>query len=298
MLLPIISGTIRNTVKLAELDNKWQQKKKSGFLKQNMDAETRQIMQYKEDLEKMRESNQMAAIDAKLKSGKRLTQEEIDYLKKNNPTAYQNYLEVQQEKESYKRKLKSCKTKDDVDELKVTELGNMAAQSKKIANNPCIPEGQKLQLIGNILQKAAALQEVHMKFVESGAYSSLPTEEELAESKKAENEERREQAESVAENVADNSVQEEAADDSVSEEVTGDSVSEQATDSHVPKEAVDKDVEALLRDSMAKAADALKEPVKKASEDIKAAEQKPVDFDSLKNMLSDEMRRLRRKGYQ
>ena len=81
MILPIF-GTIRNTVKMAELNNKWEQKKKNGGkeMKKEMDPQMKQILQYKEDLKRMRESNQMASIDAKLNSGGILTPEEITYL--------------------------------------------------------------------------------------------------------------------------------------------------------------------------------------------------------------------------
>ena len=50
MMLPIV-GSIRNTVKMAEMDNKWQQKKKNGgkALKAEMSPQERQIQQYKEE---------------------------------------------------------------------------------------------------------------------------------------------------------------------------------------------------------------------------------------------------------
>lgn len=181
----IISGTVRGAVKLAQLDSKWQQKKAEGnVLKKDMDPQTRQINQYKEDLAKMRESNKMSDITAKIRSGSELTQQELDYLKKNNPSAYKDYLEIQQEKESYERELKGCKTKDEVEELKVTRLGQFAAEAKQIKNNPYIPEAKKVQLMGKILAKTMGIEKVHLEFVNSLAYQNLPTDEELAEEKK------------------------------------------------------------------------------------------------------------------
>ena len=177
----LLSGTVRNSVKLAQLDSKWQQKKKeNNIFKKDIDPQMRQIEQYKEDLAKMRESNKMAEITAKMKSGESLTAEEIDYLKKNNPSAYQAYEEIRQEKENYEKQLKNCKTKDEVEKLKVQKLGQFAAEAKKIANDPCIPESKKVQLMGKILGKTMGVQKVHMAFVESVKYQALPTEEELA----------------------------------------------------------------------------------------------------------------------
>lgn len=180
----IISGTVRNAVKLAQLDNKWQQKKAEGnILKKDMDPQTRQINKYKEDLAKMRESNKMSEITTKIKSGSELTPEELDYLKKNNPSAYKDYLEIQQEKENYEKELKSCKTKDEVEELRVTRLGQFAAEAKQIKNNPYIPEAKKVQLMGKILAKTMGIEKVHLEYVKSLAYQNLPTDEELAEEK-------------------------------------------------------------------------------------------------------------------
>lgn len=177
----LLSGTVRNSVKLAQLDSKWQQKKKeNNIFKKDIDPQMRQIEQYKEDLAKMRESNKMAEITTKMKSGERLTAEEVDYLKKNNPSAYQAYEEIRQEKENYEKQLKNCKTKDEVEKLKVQKLGQFAAEAKKIANNPCIPESKKVQLMGKILGKTMGVQKEHMAFVESAKYQALPTEEELA----------------------------------------------------------------------------------------------------------------------
>ena len=84
MVLPI-AGTVRNSVKRAMLDNKWQQKKAKGgkAFSKEMDPQIRQINQFQEDLERMRENNEMNSIVTKLKAGKRLSSDEIEYLKRN-----------------------------------------------------------------------------------------------------------------------------------------------------------------------------------------------------------------------
>ena len=190
-MLPIISGTIRNTVNLAVMDQKWQERKKNfgQKKKEELTPEQRQIRQYQEDLQKMRESSEMAALDAKLKSGAALTPEEIEYLQKKEPEKYREYMEIKAEKEAYKRALKACRTKDDVERLKLNKMGQFAAAAKKIANNPNIPKSQKLAMLQKILKKAMGVAEVHQKFVESEEYRRMPTEQELAEEKKEKNRE-------------------------------------------------------------------------------------------------------------
>lgn len=179
MMLPI-AGTIRNSVKLAELDNKWQERKNKAGNTSSQQIDP-QIQQFQEDLKRMREGSVMGSIDAKLRSGAELTSEEIEYLKKNNPEAYKDYLEMKAEREAYKKQLRSCRTKDDVQKLKMNKMGSFMAEAKTIINNPNIPKGEKLKLVDKILRKTMGIQSEHMKFVESKEYKEMPTEAEVAE---------------------------------------------------------------------------------------------------------------------
>lgn len=209
-MLPIF-GTIRNTVKMAEMDNKWEQKKAKGgkAFQKEMDPQLRQIEQYKEDLKKMRESNQMASIDAKLSSGGLLTPEEISYLQKNSPEKYKEYMEIRNEREAYERQVKSCRTKDEVERLKLSKMNGFIAEAKSITNNPNIPKGQKKAMLEKILRKVMGIQKEHLEFVRSARYKNLPTDEELAEEMKKKAGQPKETAEDIGENAAEDSKQEE-----------------------------------------------------------------------------------------
>lgn len=181
MMIPIV-GTIRNTVNVAVMDNKWQQRKNNiGKEKEPMTAMDYQIKAFKEDLRRMRESEKIGAIDAKLKSGMGLSPDEIEYLQKKYPEKYKEYLEIKQEKESYERQLKSCKTKEDVERFRFTKMNGYLAEAKSVSNNPNIPKGKKLELLEKILKKVMGVQDVHMDFVKSAWYKNLPTDEERTE---------------------------------------------------------------------------------------------------------------------
>ena len=204
MMLPIV-GSIRNTVKMAEMDNKWQQKKKNGgkALKAEMSPQERQIQQYKEDIERMREGRQMSDIDAKLKAGGTLTPEEITYLQRNCPEKYKEYVEIKNEREAYKRQMKSCKTKEDVEKLKMNKMSSFLAEAKSVMNNPNIPKGKKLGLMEKILRRVMGIEKEYVKFVNSGRYKNLPTEEELAEEERKKTEQNESAAEGLGEMTAD-----------------------------------------------------------------------------------------------
>lgn len=176
-MIPMI-GTIKSAVKLAELDSKWQQKKDNIGNKifqpdEQKSPEQLQIDAFQEDLERMRESNDYAMVYNKLKSGKKLSPEEVEYLQKNDPQAYADYKIAQAEKEAFKKKLRNCKTKDEVRELKVSEMGNYLAQAKTVSSNPNIPKSKKLEILGRIMSRVMGLEEVYQEFVKSPNYTEL-----------------------------------------------------------------------------------------------------------------------------
>lgn len=189
-----MAGTIKRSVRMAALDQKWQQKKNSfGQDKKKlteMTAEERQLQDFREQAEQMRKSQKHANIDAKLAAGEELTPEEIEYLRQNNPQALKDYEDTQRERESYKRALRNCRTKEEVERLKYTKMGQFMAEAKKISSNACIPKGKKVALLKRILQQATAVEDEHKEFLKTSRYASLPTEEEAREAEKAEKEQR------------------------------------------------------------------------------------------------------------
>lgn len=189
-----MAGTIKRSVRMAALDQKWQQKKNSfGQDKKKlaeMTAEERQLQDFREQAEQMRKSQKHANIDAKLAAGEELTPEEIEYLRQNNPQALKDYEDTQKERESYKRALRNCRTKEEVERLKYTKMGQFMAEAKKISSNACIPKGKKVALLKRILQQATAVEDEHKEFLKTSRYAGLPTEEEAREAEKAEKEQR------------------------------------------------------------------------------------------------------------
>lgn len=167
-----LSGLSKEQKSKAEREEREQKKRLA-----DMDPLVRQLKQYREDAEKMRENNQMAAIDAKLKSGESLTPEEEEYLKQSNPDGYREYQEIRQERTAYKEQLKHCRTKEEVEKLKLNKMGNFLAEAKKVSSNPVIPKGAKKGLLEKILRKAAGIQKSHITFTKTAKYHSLPTEE-------------------------------------------------------------------------------------------------------------------------
>lgn len=184
-------GSVSQYTRTMKMTMDWKQKKESGNYTKKSDEKMSELDFYRRQLEEIRENakEDKSSIYLKLKSGKKLTAEELEYLRDNDPEAYKEAKEIEAEQKRYEEELKSCKTKEDVDALKMTYLSSKMAVAKEIASNPNIPKGAKMQLLLKENAKIKAIQEVDMKFRQSSTYANLPTAEEKAE----ETEEKREQ---------------------------------------------------------------------------------------------------------
>ena len=172
----MVTGTIRSQIKMMLNDNMWQKKKQdinSGKIT-SLTPEERMIEQFEEQAAKERERRGASDIYSKLQSGGTLTAEEMKYLKKNDPAALAQYENAQNEKKAYKHALKNCRTKEEVEQLKLNRMGKFAAEVKKIANDPYIPTAKKEELLKKINNEMCLINKVNIEFYESGAYAKLP----------------------------------------------------------------------------------------------------------------------------
>lgn len=185
--MQMISGTVKNAVRLQVLNNKWQQKKDSGKLtkdernaRENWTREDYLIQDIKEQAEQNRKAEHDTRIDNKIMAGGTLTPDEEKYLEQNNPEALKKYKEIKAEKKLYEEKLKKCRTKEEVERVKLNTMGEYASALKKVVNDPLIPKSEKLAKAREMLAKTNNVQNVHISFVNSSEYEELPAEGEEA----------------------------------------------------------------------------------------------------------------------
>ncbi|MCI9305023.1 MAG: hypothetical protein HFI28_00895 [Lachnospiraceae bacterium] len=167
---------------------KWQKKKEDNDF--TADGSTKWSDPTARQAEEIRRSQAdgsaklLSQIRTKLAAGKKLTQEEMDYLQKNDLPTYQKVKAIEAEQKSYEKELKNCKTKEDVQRVRTNRVAASLSVVNNVKNNPAIPEGAKLGLIWQELQKNMVMEETIKKFVESGEYAQLPTEAEKLEAEK------------------------------------------------------------------------------------------------------------------
>ena len=124
---------------------------------------TKELAQYiiesGNDVEKMSEEDRAkmdARIMAKLKSGNKLSQKELDYLRKTNPIMYAHAMRVQRMAEAIEEQLKHAKSKEEADSI-------ISAALSGISKND--PDREYIY---------AAVNRISTEFHKSGAYEKLP----------------------------------------------------------------------------------------------------------------------------
>lgn len=185
----MMTSSLHEYTRNMKMSTNWSLKKRTGNYMQKGQATAisknnpvySEFERYREQLEKMREQNDpdRVAIYAKLESGKKLSPEELEYLRNNDPAAYQKAKEIEAEKENYKQALKRCRTKEDVERFHTTYVATRAAVANSIANNPNIPKLQKMGLLMHEKAKLQALTEETKAFKASSRYANMPTDAEL-----------------------------------------------------------------------------------------------------------------------
>ena len=166
----MISGTIYNAGKMLELTQKWEQKKNSGNIvkrqEKELTPEERQLQNYQEDLERMREGNEYSAIYAKIQSGQDLSPAEEEILRARDPKLYMEYKADKMEQEAYEKRLKNCRTKEEAQKLQVNRMNGKLSELKSIVNNPNISKSEKIKEAQRILGDTNKTVQVFQDFAE------------------------------------------------------------------------------------------------------------------------------------
>ncbi len=122
-----------------------------------------------DNVDEMSEENRRemdARIMAKLKSGRKLSQKELDYLRRTNPILYAEAMRVQRMAEVLEEQLKHAKSKEEVNQIFTTALSGISKND---------PDREYL---------IASFNRISEEFRKSKAYNELPTTIEEAKKKK------------------------------------------------------------------------------------------------------------------
>lgn len=147
------------------------------------------------EYDKASDSN-LSSIRTKMYMGKKLTPAEQQYLARRDPNTYSQYQQQEIQRRIYRYTLRSCRTKDQVNGMRLSNALSALSELKKSAKN-----GGGISGIAGL---NAALNDEINEFTRSGEYNRLPTAAEvgkvnrdLAKARKYEREKRAEQREKL-----------------------------------------------------------------------------------------------------
>lgn len=144
---------------------------------QELTQEERLLQHYQEQISQMHESNFQQELQAKLDSGQELTPEEEQYLEKVNPDALKEHEKLKEEVAAYRKQLQNCRTKKDVEKLKLYKMGQFMSEVKTVSNDPHIPKAKKKAMLERILKRTYAIEKEHNDYTKTPEYQTKPDKE-------------------------------------------------------------------------------------------------------------------------
>ena len=188
-------GSVNQYARMQQLEAHWNLKKQSGDVTghdslSDLMRKTPTAAAYQEqvDARNAQQDSKMESIRTKLMTGKPLTADEKKYLQEKDPVAYQKLKAAEVEQAAYEREMRRCRTKEDVQRLRMTKLGSALADVNEVKNNPHMAE-KRLERVLEIQNRVRKLEGSFRRYAKSAEYQEKPTD---AERTKAMEEENRE----------------------------------------------------------------------------------------------------------
>lgn len=182
MSFPMI-GTINDYAKSWKLQTQWNLKQQQGDLTAHADTLSDWLEGPSTDSDSPygeHGDTKLRKIHQKLEAGGTLTQREREYLQAKDPEAYQELVKLEKEQEAYERALKRCRTKEDVQRLKLGRVAASLTTVNAVEHNPNIGIADKLEICMREKNRCDRAEESTREFIRTGAYHRLPTEAEQA----------------------------------------------------------------------------------------------------------------------
>lgn len=188
-------SSINNYIKTLKMQQTWSRRQQEGIFS----GEKKSLDQWLRDQESpqptppdpMRPEPQdlnLQNIQQKVSNGKKLTPEEKEYLQKHDPETLEKAREIERTRESFKQALRRCRTKEDVQRLRMVQLNTSLTTINAVEHNPNIPMHKKLEIALLENSKVNAVEGEIRKHIQDGRYEKLPTEAEQHKAEQQENE--------------------------------------------------------------------------------------------------------------
>ncbi len=125
------------------------------------------------------DDSRLRTILYRVYAGKKLSSQDQQYLLQKDPLTYNRMHSIDQEQKAYERALKRCRTKEDVQRLKLSRIGSSLATVRAVEHNSAISDEKKLKIILLENRRCTALNDSTRSFIRRGSYAKLPTDAEF-----------------------------------------------------------------------------------------------------------------------
>lgn len=242
-------GSIQSYTKNMDMEQKVSHRKKTADFRADgykslseawhakRNAENKALMESltaKNEEEKAEKDTKLEEIKNKYIYGGKLSSAEEAYLEQKAPDLAAKLKAEKAEQKSFEREISRAKTKDEVQRIKMSRTAQALSTVTKVMNDPVIPQGKKLAICIEENRKAQRVRESMTKFIASGAYEKLPTDQEKWEAehqiKEAEEAERTEGAENGEETKTEEAAKTPDEESLTAEEAAAEAKSNQEVD--------------------------------------------------------------------
>lgn len=164
-------SSAQNSVKLWALQAKLELKKQGGV--PVSDKESGELSRMNEQLERLRKDNALSQIESRLRCGEELTEQELEYLKREKPELFEEALEIRLERRLHRRMLENGGTKRDVQSCHLHKLSMLLSEAAAIRRSGLDGE-KKGEALDRIARRIAGVQQEYFKYLGSSKYARLP----------------------------------------------------------------------------------------------------------------------------
>ena len=169
------SGRIFDYVKTTQLEAKWQQRKLDFIAPETENNKIQGNNLFKQNDEMIKSTN-LNRIVGKMKSGRRLSYDEMEYLRKHDPALYEKAVKIEKEREEHRQALRNCKTKEEARRVQTTKCHLLQAEAKAVPDSKNGSSPMELEFIS---MRMMAMVDEFAEFVKSSEYDDMPNEHEL-----------------------------------------------------------------------------------------------------------------------
>jgi hypothetical protein len=160
-------GRITDYVKTVQFEQKWQQKKIEISVAKPKDVKR---------IDDWLKAKRLEDIKNKMKSGRRLSYNEKEFLRIHAPNLYEKAMKIEKERDEFRRALANCKTKEEVRRLQTSKFLELKIEAQAMSGNS--KDEKKQGDLEFIAMRMMAIFDEFADFVKSKEYADIPNEHE------------------------------------------------------------------------------------------------------------------------